>query len=230
MKDFRSAAVRCTESPAYFSRRRCRCLAVPCLFPRQTNAASVCMRSKPARTLCPSEKSTIGNRSPATPGMTQTLFAILPYPCQIFPGPDRSSHSIRAAARVARSLAELLLRFSLLFQFGNTSAPGVDEPVAYLITVIVSSFAPRPSTRTDLSHGETRAPAEHLLLLFRGVGMSEMLLEPLFEQIRNIPREVASSFLRHLRSHVFRLELHRPVIAVLVLMSVLAAVVSIISW
>ena len=93
---------------------------------------------------------------------------------------------IRAAARIAGSLAELLLRVGLLLEFRYPSASGIDEPVAYLFTH-VSAIAPRPSSRTHLSHRETGAPAKHLLLFLGGVGMREVLLEPLFQHIRNVP-------------------------------------------
>lgn len=54
-------------------------------------------------------------------------------------GVRRSRHLIRATARVARSLADLLLRFSLVQEFRTTSAPRVDKPVAYLFTVSAPS-------------------------------------------------------------------------------------------
>ena len=50
--------------------------------------------------------------------------------------------------------------------------------------------------------------------------MSKVLLEPLFEHVRNVPGQIAPSLLRRLRGHVFGFELYRPVIASLVLMSV----------
>ena len=79
---------------------------------------------------------------------------------------------------------------------------------------------PLGDSRANLSHCETGARAEHLLLLLGGIGMSQVLLEPLFEHVRNVPGQVASSLLWRLRGHVFGFELDRPVIATLVLMSV----------
>ena len=107
----------------------------------------------------------------------------------------------------------------MLLQFRNASPPGVDEPIADLCTT-VSSLVSRRSSRANLSHCQTGARAEHLLLLLGGIGMSKVLLEPLFEHVRNVPGQIASSLLRRLRGHVFGFELYRPVIATLVLMSV----------
>ena len=157
-------------------------------------------------------------------------FRFAPSRCQITPfthGRQRSSMavSLRAAARIAGSLPELLLRVSLLFQLRNAPAPRIDKPIADLFAT-VSPLTPPPNACTNLSHCETGAAAEHLLLFLRRIGMGEMLLEPLFQHIRNIPREVASSLLRHLRRHVFRLELHRPVVPVLVLVSTLTGIMS----
>ena len=137
-------------------------------------------------------------------------------------GSDQLSKlSIRAAARIPRPLPELLLRVSLLLQFGNAPTPGVDEPVTDLFTS-VSFLAQCPGEATHLSHRETGARAEHLLLFLGGIRMSEMFLEPLFEHVCNIPGKIAPSLLRHLRSHIFRLKLYRPAIAILILISIVS--------
>lgn len=164
--------------------------------PRQTNAASVLMANEPTpfpptNTLCQSQKSTIGNRSSHMLVMNPESFTqsccLAVRSFQDLAGRDwPSRQSVRAAARIARSLPELFLRVSLLRQFRSTSAPGVDEPVADLFTN-VSSSAPRPHNPTNLSHCETGAPAKHLLLFLGGVRMSYVLLKPLFKHIRNVP-------------------------------------------
>ena len=128
-------------------------------------------------------------------------------------------HLLRAAARIARSFPEPLLGLGLLQHFRTASPPRIDEPIADLCTV-VSSLAPASNSRTNLRHGETGARAEYLLLFLGGIGMSEVFLEPLFKHVGNVPGKIASSLLWRLRRHVFRLELHWPVIAVLVLMSI----------
>ena len=87
----------------------------------------------------------------------------------------------------------------------------------------VSSFGSHTTIpHTDLSHRETGALAEHLLLFLRGIRMSEMFFEPLFQHVGDVPGKVASSLLWHLRSHVFRFELYGPAIAILILMAVVA--------
>lgn len=129
-------------------------------LPHAKRTPPVCSGKKepPHRTLCHSQKSRIGNPSPDTVvHAPRRLFPIALSGCQIIPRPTRQAStietSIRAAARVARSLADLLLVLSLPLEFRLTSAPRVDEPVAYLCTFhIVSSFAPPPRSQTDLSH------------------------------------------------------------------------------
>ena len=153
------------------------------------------------------------------------MIAAHPQWCQIIPSPARQRDhrerpSIRAAARISRSLPDRRLAVGLLFHFRNASSPGVDEPIADLCAG-VSQFPTCLSNPTHLGHCETGARAEHLLLFLRGVWMSYMLLEPLFEHVGNVPRKIASSFLWRLRCHVFRLKVHGPLVTILVLMSVI---------
>ena len=77
-----------------------------------------------------------------------------------------------------------------------------------LICTPLSAHPPsRRSSRANLCHCKTGARAEHLLLLLGGIGMSQMLLEPLFEHVRNVPGQIASSLLWRLRGYVFGFEL-----------------------
>ena len=218
-----------TNPWGYLAPPEMHCLAAPCLVQRQRGAIRLCAHV---------EREKNKSLPHAMPKVHRALVHVHPIPNRALIPSDHSNtstaqrssmdDSLRAAARIARSLPELLLRVGLLLQLRNASAPRVDEPIADLFAT-VSPFAPPRTTSTHLSHCETGAAAEHLLLFFGRIGMGEVLLEPLFEHIRNIPRKVASSLLWHLRRHVLRFELHRPVVPVRILTATLTGIMPIVT-
>ncbi len=141
----------CVQNPfEYPARRRCCCLAAPYLVPRvhaKRMPSLIFMSNKPSRTLCQNHKTATENPPPETvvtnPEYPEPFSQSCCLGVRSFQGrqgrDQRSKYSIRAAACIAGSLSEFLLRVSLLLKFRNTSAPRINKPIADLFTN-VSSF------------------------------------------------------------------------------------------
>ena len=113
------------------------CLAVPALVPTPHKCCCLCIQVE----------SSLPHAVPKSVQQKQQVCSKVPLPsfagnatsfqsCQA--SRQRSKPLIRAAARITGSLAEPLLRVSLLLQFGNAPAPGIDEPITDLRTSVSS--------------------------------------------------------------------------------------------